>query len=124
MYDRDYCRKIESVKDKLNAVLGEVGLSIEGSRITYGLKLTVKYELIDKSNQGAAEMLGSQVKFFCQRNGLPENIIGTKFYHKRSQYEVIGVDPDKPKRSIRLKRDDGKPFICPPSFVIGALANQ
>ncbi len=118
MYDRSYCRKIDSVREKLNQVLKEVGLEIVTSRITYGEKLTVKYEFRDPGNTVAALVESNSTKFFCSQHGLPENIVGMKFQHKRSTYEVTTVDPDKPKRSIILKRlPDGKTFVGTPAFV-------
>lgn len=58
------------------------------------------------------------VKRYAPLLGLPEDVIGKSYISKGRTFTVTGLNPSKPKNSVLLERDDGKPFICSPEHLL------
>jgi hypothetical protein len=125
--DRDTLRLL---RDEINAALASVGEKhglrlLAGSASFSDLEATFKLVVSQASAEGQQQLAakaGADFAAFAPLLGLDAEWFGKTIRLNGAPFEVVGVDPGKPKNCVKLRRlSDGKAFKCPPATVRAAI---
>jgi hypothetical protein len=115
--------------DAALAALGaKHGLRLKAGSARYdanGLDATFKLEVTQGGADGAQAILDAARNEFAQMArlyGMQPDWFGKPFILNGYRFTVDGLAPGRHKNAVKIKRSDGKGFVCPPSTVISKLS--